>query len=261
MSSAGLESLPVEILYEVQVYVLSHFLPYTSRHLRGVFDSSPPSFRAQYIRGRVGSIHSCDIFTKGLRYPICTLEVLDALCRQLPDHPYPTGSTCELPRRLFRLLAPKLGALRWKEREHPLPFLQYLYNSPKIPNPDPNSHEGYALTKAVHASFLPLVHFLLQNGASPRCKHGLAVTVAIRKKDLSLVKLLIEPNPNPSETQEGGKINKPKRRKIEDRVTVSSDMLKAAVRRNAKDIVNYFINEKACVPDMQTLYLMTGSQN
>lgn len=231
------------------MYALSHFLPYTSRNLCGVFHASPPSFRAQYIRGRVGSTNLSDIFTQGLRYPICTIEVLDALCRQLPNLPSPSQLRCELPRRLFRPLAPKPGSLQWKEWEHPLPFLQYLYNSPEIPHPDSNAHHGYALTKAVHAGFLPLIHFLLCHGASPRCKSGLAVTIAIRKKDLSLVKLLIEADELP---QKGSK-----RRRLEDRVTVSSDMLKAAVRRNAKDIVNYFMHEKHCVPDLQTLYLMT----
>jgi hypothetical protein len=113
------------------------------------------------------------------------------------------------------------------------------------------------LTKAVHAGFLPLIRFLLYHGASPGCKNGLAVTVAVRKKDLPLVKLLIEPDVLPPETVVGSKANKAKRRRIEDRVTISSDMLKAAVMRNAKDIVKYFINEKNCIPDMQTLYLMT----
>jgi hypothetical protein len=135
--------------------------------------------------------------------------------------------------------------------------LRYLYNSPRIPYPDPNAHQGYALTKAVHANFLPLIRFLLHHGASPRCKDGLAVTVAIRKKDLSLVKLLIEPDASPINTQEGGKPSKAKRRRLEDRIAVNSDMLKAAVKRDAKDIVNYFIHEKACVPDLQTLHLMT----
>ena len=248
-----------QIFYEIQLYALSHFLPHTSRHLRSIFDASPPSFRAQYIRGRVQASGS-DFFTKALRYPLCSLEVLDALCRHLPDHPASAiRSTCELPRRLFRLLGPKIGGRQWKEREHPLPFLKYLYTSPKVPFPDPNAHDGYALTRAVYADFLPLIHFLLHHGASPQCKNGLAVTVAIRKKDLALVKLLVERSASPPQTQDGGKPtqSKAKRRRLEDRVTIDSDMLKAAVRRGAKDIVNYFINEKACVPDMQTLHLMT----
>jgi len=72
---------------------------------------------------------------------------------------------------------------------------------------------------------------------------------------LSLVKLLIEPDVLPPEARKGSKTNK--RRRLEDRVTISSDMLKVAVKRNATDIVNYFIHEKRCVPDLQTLYLMT----
>jgi hypothetical protein len=237
-----------QLFYELQLYALSHSLPYISRHVRAIFDSAPPFFRAQYILGRGPSMSNdgSGIYTKALRYPICTPEVLDAICRHLPD-PHP-GWLCELPKRLFRSLVPKVGALEWREREQPLPFLRYLFESSKIPNPNVNSHEGYALTKAVHAKFIPLIRFLLDHGASPQGKNGLAVLVAIRQKDLALVKLLIERNDPQKSTA--------KRRKLKDRVEVNREMLKAAVRCDARDIVEYLIQEKRCVPDMQTLQMM-----
>jgi hypothetical protein len=135
---------------------------------------------------------------------------------------------------------------KWAERENPLPYLEYLYGTPGIPPPDVNSHDGYALTKSVHASFFPLVRFLLAHGASPKCKKGLAVMVAIRRKDLTLVRMLIE---RPKEMTK-------KRQKLEDRIQVTSEMLRLAVKCQAWDIVEYLTVEKECVPDMQTLRLM-----
>ncbi|KAF9466493.1 hypothetical protein BDZ94DRAFT_1306101 [Collybia nuda] len=241
----GLESLPVELLYELQLYALSHSFPYTSRRIHAVFHSSPSFFRAQYIIGRV-KINSPEIYTKALRYPICTVEVFDAICRQLP---YPSsGQICDLPKRLFRSLSPKVGILGWKEREEPLPFLRHLFRSSNIPPININSYEGYALTKAVHAKFVLLIQFLLDHGASPQSKNGLAVMVAIRQKDLSLVKLLIE-RVDPRKTST-------KRRKLKDRMDASKDMLKAAVRCDARDIVEYLTLEKGCIPDMETLKMM-----
>ncbi|KAG5722990.1 High-affinity glucose transporter [Termitomyces sp. T112] len=131
---------------------------------------------------------------------------------------------------------------------------EYLFDSPGIPKPNVNSHGGYALTKAVHAKFIPLIRFLLDYGAEPQCKNCLAIFVAIRQKDLALVKLLIERDDS-SYTDCLG-TGKRKRRKLEDRVVVNSAMLKAAVKCDARDIVDYMAREKGCIPDMQTLHMM-----
>ena len=270
MSSDGLESLPIEVsgqllsqwmfirrssaqlLYEIQSIALSDSFPLTSRYLHGVFCSSTPSFRACYLLGRVLFQDSLNVFTKALRYPLCTEEVLDSFCRQLPSEYSP--SSCDLPRRLFRSLAPKAKSSEWSEGDHPLPFLRYLYQSPQIPAPDANAHDGYALTKAVHAKRPLLIQFLLDHGASPACKNGLAVSVAIRQKDLQMVKLLIERDDIPF----GRKMGKRKRRKLEDRLEVDREMLKMAVRCGARDIADYLIWEKGCIPDIETLNVMTS---
>ena len=47
-----------------------------------------------------------------------------------------------------------------------------------------------------------------------------------------------------------------KKRKLEDRVRVSQEMLRTAVACDARDIVKYFMEEKSCMPDMQTVRLM-----
>ena len=197
----------------------------------------------------------------------------------------------ELPRRLFRNLSPRpltTGKRKrgdpypcgWTEHDDPLPFLRFLYSHPRIPRPYADSWDGYALTKAVHAEFIPLVQFLLGQDASPKEKDGLAVMVAIRRKNLPLVRLLIERDgpqsvykrrrtseadsevlagrdglpAEPSHKRDRG--SSAKRRKLGDRLRVNQDMLKTAAQSDARDIVEYFIQEKGCVPDLHTVLLM-----
>jgi hypothetical protein len=159
-----------------------------------------------------------------------------------------TTTAPELPRRLFRALGPRTDR-EYNEDDAPLPLLRYLYASPRIAPPNPNSHEGYALTRAVHAEFVPLIRLLLEHGASPQHKRGLAVLVAIRQKNLPLVRMLIE-------REEPGGGRGAKKRRLEDRMEVTSEMLKTAVKAKARDIAEYLMQEKGCVPDIQTLHML-----
>ena len=152
----------------------------------------------------------------------------------------------ELPKRLFKSLVPRVSPYIWTESDHPLPFLKYLCEIHPL---DINSHGGYALTRAVHASHIPLIQFLLAHGADPSRKDNIAINVAIRRKDISLVRLLIEPGKEDK--------NKNKKRKVMDRIQTTKEMLKMAVKCDARDIVDYFLREKRVVPDMQTVRMMT----
>lgn len=152
-----------------------------------------------------------------------------------------------LPRRLFRSLQPPES--RWSDEDEPLPLLRHLYENHSIPPIDANSHGGYALTRAVHSRFLPLVHFLLDHKASPKCANNLAVEVAIRQKDLAMVKLLVER----PQTRTNGK-----RRKTEDRVLLDTKALKIAVQMKAQDIIEYIHVEKRVIPDVLTLKKLSG---
>jgi hypothetical protein len=227
--------------------------------------------------------------SKSLRYPICTPAVLDMILG-LPNCPaIPPKPRTELPRRLFRDLTWR-PTRRWRSSDPPLPMLDYLFSHPRIPSPDPNDWDGYALTKAAAAGFVPLVRFLLGHGASPVCKRGLAVHAAIRRKDLALVKLLIEPDSSSAvSTSPGvsaGRMSmsagpckdilpvttlarrkrvhdddpsmkkSAKKRRLEDRIVVTQEMLKTAVACDARDIVQYFVQDKSCMPDMQTVRTM-----
>ena len=85
---------------------------------------------------------------------------------------------------------------------------------------------------------MPLITLLLKNGANPNLKFGLAIKVAAGKKNLTLVKLLVE----------GSKL----------RVTITPDILHEAVRFGARDVAEYFMHERGCVPDMRTLQLLSS---
>ncbi|KAJ7227076.1 hypothetical protein GGX14DRAFT_628092 [Mycena pura] len=280
--------LPVELLYLVQLHALSPALPEASRYLHSVFAASPPSFRAQYILRHVecepGPARLTDAVSVALRFPLCTVPVLEALLRiwpspegepitnpapldEQPTSPevgasvstsrYPVSTAArgpELPRRLFRTLSPRTDR-PYADTDAPLPLLRLLYDHPRVrPPPAADAHAGYALARAVHAEHVPLVRFLLARGASPRHKRGLAVLIAIRRKKLALVRMLVERTC--TDDAHAGRKRGAKRRKLEDRVIVTPEMLKAAVKAKARDIAEYFMQEKGCVPDMQTLHML-----
>ncbi|KAH9944852.1 hypothetical protein B0H21DRAFT_862301 [Amylocystis lapponica] len=296
----GLEGIPVELLYEIQIHALSSSLPLTSRHLHAVFKSASPSFHAQYIvrsylNRSTTSDRALGCVSVALRYPICDQAVVDAILR---GYSRITSKPVQLPRRLFRSLAPRSGLQSsssgnqgassgdsgWTADDAPMSFLRYLCDHPLLSGVDPDSHDGYALTKAVYAGFIPLVRLLLKEGASPALKQGMALKVAIRRKDLALVRMLIEPDASVEIRREekgktgvgrsvmerprrvgekrkagtdGGGGRSTKRRRLQDRVKVSQEMLKVAVQCDARDIVEYFTKEKGCIPDIKTLILMS----
>ncbi|EIW57245.1 uncharacterized protein TRAVEDRAFT_72398 [Trametes versicolor FP-101664 SS1] len=300
----GLVYLPVELLYDIYTLALSPALPLTCRHLHAVFKSAPLTLHAQYLirsyhesAKNSASARAVGLVSKILRYPICTREVLEAVFRS-PECPHIPPSKDEdrghtvLPRHIFRNLAPRdaPGQRQWTEFDEPLPFLEFLYTDPRIPLPATNSYEGYALTRAVYAGFTPLVRFLLAHDAVPACKGDLAVTVAIRRKSLPLVRMLIERDgsaPGPTfgilageprgesrkrrrsakDEDGGGKDSGRrskkmrmeagnKRRKLGDRLSATPDMLKTAIKCDARDIAEYLMKEKGVVPDMQTVLMM-----
>jgi len=212
-----------------------------------MFKHASPNFNARYILGRAWSkgtdlVDVSELYSRSLRYPICNQQVLHCI-QQLVDKIIITRSQSlcnytQLPTRLFRTLrAPSTG---WTSEDEPLPFLRYLCDVPDI-HVDVNYTDGYALTRAVHAKFLPLVEFLLEHHASPKCHDRLAIKVAIRQKDLVMLRLLVE------------RRGKGKRPKLEDRVHLDTELLNIAIRVGATDIIGYLLHEKGVVPDLETL--------
>ena len=170
-------------------------------------------------------------------------------------------SLVRLPVRIFRNLRPGSSSPSWTVHDEPLPLLRYLWDCPDIPKLDLNYPNGYPLTKAVHAEFIPLIKFLLDRHASPKCHDRLAVKVAIRKKELGLLKLLVERSTSDSDNGIGngsGKQGRNKRRKLADRVPLDVELLTLAIGVGAKDIVYYLHEEKGVVPNMETIKKMVG---
>ena len=62
------------------------FHVYADISIHRVVKLAPPSFHAEYILRRVMVDGPYDIVTRVLRYPICSMEVFDALYRR-PDCP------------------------------------------------------------------------------------------------------------------------------------------------------------------------------
>jgi hypothetical protein len=253
---------------------------------------------ADYLATRYVALHNIsrrrlrpDLITYALRFPLCTLPVLAALLERptsiadtangtngtgdhtpsnananrpvvarRPQPSSPRQPRPELPRRLFRQLSASGAEV--------LPLLRYLYRDGSERDegsdakemrvtwsaPDADSHDGYALVRAVSAGAMPLVRFLLDHGASPSRRNALAVKIAIKRRDLALVRLLVEPpDACPEERRRG------KRRRLSDRVQVDAEMLRLAVTCGAQDIAEYSMNEKGCVPDLETIYLLRYS--
>ncbi|KAI0750129.1 hypothetical protein C8Q80DRAFT_1101312 [Daedaleopsis nitida] len=298
-SELRLDHLPVELLYEIHTFALSPALPLACKRLHAVIKSAPTAVHADYLIGcyeeaaaQSASARAFGFVSRILRFPLCTRGILEAVfrsptCPSIPAKDDIQKAATVLPRRLFRSLAPRddPGQRPWTEDDEPLPFLRFLCEHERVPSILTDSYEGYALTRAVYAAFTPLIRFLLAHGASPECKGALAVTVAIRRKSLPLVRMLIERDGpqayvEKAAAQTGSKKRKrlsagdshkgacassddsgpsrgAKRRKLGDRVVVTQDMLKTAVKCDARDIVEYFTKEKGCVPDMQTVLMMS----
>ncbi|KAF8589351.1 hypothetical protein K439DRAFT_1628786 [Ramaria rubella] len=260
----SLTDLPVELIAELYMLALSPVFPHTCKYIHSAIQSSPSSVHAKYIFGRhppgVYCTSSKDApiyisgspFTRALRYPICTIPVLESMLRIISRTPrkeinIDISNTFELPRRLFRSLGKSEATLN--ADSEPLPLLRFLWEerpSFSFVTPIVNSHDGYPLVRAVHARFTPLIRFLLDHGADPEKRDYMAVKVAIGKKDLELVKMLIEFEPE-------AKANATKKRRRADRVEVKPFMLDMAVRYDARDIVQYLMEEKGCIPHMKTL--------
>ncbi|KZP31698.1 hypothetical protein FIBSPDRAFT_1037269 [Athelia psychrophila] len=253
MASRGLQFLPVELLYEIQLLALSPSLPVISRHMQAVFRGTTPLYRAEYLMGR--QFHHDIEPDQVLRYPLCSQAVLPHIMPMLREdlNGVPAGLIIfRLPKRLFRPLAPLSDLAKPRtESTHPLPLLKRMYYTADFARLDPNAYDGYALTRAVHANFVPLIRFLLALGADPGARDGLAVVIAIRRRDLALVRMLFERVPG--DAQKRAAAGKQPRG---DRVLATNAMLRTAVKCDARDIVRYFREEKGLVPNLRTLSML-----
>ena len=226
---------------------LSPAFPQTSKRIHSTIKSFSPFAHAYYILGRhplttyqaqPPILEVSDTLSSALRYPITTLAVLKALYSiisrsklELLIHP-----GIKLPQRLFHSLG-KPDARR-DGNSDPLPILRFLWEDhrPKFPKPMIHSYYGgHPLACAVDAKFIPLMKFLLDHGAEPAALDCLAIKRAICKKDLILVKLLMER----LGTGRFSPLNRIRKFKGDD------FLHDVAVQNNAQDIVEYLKNCRA----------------
>ncbi|GJJ08123.1 hypothetical protein Clacol_002331 [Clathrus columnatus] len=276
--SRTLTNLPAELIYELYLWALSPSFPFVSRYVYSIIKSCSPNVHARYILGRhtptlcrsdegVVCI-SGQFLTRALRYPICTIPVLEVIPRLIADNlllpseiPNATlKDTFELPKRIFRSLDYSSSARPPGFDSDPLPLLRVLWRKASTTRtssppsmigfiePSANLPGGYPLFRAVHARFPHLIQFLLDRGADPKLQKYAAVKAAIIAKDLEIVKMLIECGPEQVQTSGSNK-----KRKRTDRLNIEGFLLDLAVRVDARDIVRYFMVEKGGVPDMKTL--------
>ncbi|WVQ73344.1 hypothetical protein IAR50_002912 [Cryptococcus sp. DSM 104548] len=267
----SLVDLPVELIQHIHLLAHNPFLPHTSRYIYASLHAASPHYTASYLLSLYLPYGPSEILLRALRHPVCDIHVVQALGEQWekrrrlptgkstvtsfdpmlgkrarsrsrswsksPEPAIPSLSVRELPRRLFRVSKP----------EPPIhPMITYLFEAY---SPSPNSHKGYPLCRAVLQHNLPLITFLLVHGADPSLKDFMAVEIAISMKDLQMVRMLIERQPG-----EEAKAGSPaKRVKLGDRVTVGTKMVETAIKKGAKEIVNYLVYDKKVMPPLQSI--------
>lgn len=237
-------------MFHIHLYSLSPSLPVVNKPFYASFANATTAHRAEYIALRHEQPHT---ITRALLYPMCTPKVLDALLKiSNPSATHPPT----LPKRFFHDLRTREPPGGWSADSNPLPLLRVLFTTWRTPPPDANAH--HALQHAVNARFEQLVEFLLAHGADPHRSSGRAVSIAIMRKDLNMVRLLCERRDDPKESAKY--VGKGKKRRLEDRIRPELDIgfLKVAVSCGAHDIAQYFL-DKGVVPDIPTLKLLQGN--
>lgn len=263
MTIIKLKMLKMQLLYEIQLNSLSKSLPLACRRFYTIHKDASPFFRAQYILARIfreKNISLSVIYSRALRYPICDQDVIHCIQRLVKKAIPPLCDDkylVRLPKRIFRNLR---SGSSWTMTDEPLPFLRYMWDCPDIPTLDLNYPDGYPLIRAVRAKFVPLIKFLLDHHASPESSDRLAVKVAIRKKALGILKLLVERS---SVDPDNGSVNgngerRKKRQKLAERVNLDAELLNVAIAAGASDIIYYLHEEKGVVPNLETIKTMLG---
>jgi hypothetical protein len=229
-----------QLIWDIHQLALTPALPLASVQIFRQLASPPPALAARFLLAYHRSAPASDLLSRILRHGICSLATFQAVERLWHERRARSGDAAggplevrELPKRLFRhVLEP--GSEPARVRDSLLPFLDYLFDNYR---PCPSSHKGYPLCGSIteHPASLPLTRYLLDKGADPSLKDGYAVLLAIDKRDLDLVRMLVEGGWEKG-GRAGGKRKRaaddagefandsPKRRKKADRVAITSKM-------------------------------------
>ena len=219
---------------------------------------STPVRAAHWLIAKYHPVHGDARFLpRALECGVCTLDTLLVIERIFRDesasqdtttHPTPwfgitapapdrTLLCATLPKRLFR---PPTAST--------LPFLTHLLTTYA---PSPNSHRGYPLSRAVLASDTRLIALLLASGADPSARDFLAVEIALKRRDLDSLRLLIDgpppataASPKPPSSGPPAKRRKPNNDHHQRGVKLSQQMVDTALTKGTPEIIQYIIHEK-----------------
>ncbi|GHJ88741.1 hypothetical protein NliqN6_5143 [Naganishia liquefaciens] len=265
----SLGDLPPELLYEIHHLSLSEHLPLATRYLHAVLAHPTPLRAAHWLIAKYhppsATADTSRFLSRALECGVCELDVLAHIERifalerdaAAPDHPTPwfhlTSSKATLlcptlPKRIFR---PRSTASHITHPTHPL--LTHLLTTYRS---SPNSHRGYPLSRAVLAADIPLITLLLRAGADPAQRDHLAVEIALKRRDLASLRLLLDGPP--SDTTDAPR---PAKRRKHTRsepasvsgVRLSQALVDTALTKGTPEIIHYIIHEKGYMPSLRSI--------
>ena len=260
--------LYIQLLLEVHLLALNESLPLVCRCIHAVLQSTNASYKAKYLFRQYSTTPYfvarpvSGFVNYALGFGLCSEDVLAAILRRFEkeedwfEKKMLHKDSIMIPRRLFKNLSPRSDGSEYSEDDAPLPFLRRIFRvlSRRLFYlvPDVNESNGYALIQATRASHIPLIRFLLANGADPTCRFSFAMHIAIRKRDFNLLALLIrgdaddEPPTDVCPYRLNGDESKcvpcTKRKQTSDRMKVMPDLLKQAEEMDAEEIEEYLID-------------------
>lgn len=190
-----------------------------------------------------------------------SIDIPKRLFRNLLSTPPPSSSLTSTP-HITSTIPSSSSASSSRFDTEDLPFITHLITQLQA---NPNSNKGYPLAKSVLSRHFKLIHVLLNYGADPSIKDNMAVMLAIGRCDLEIVRLLIERHEESEHDSVTGSLNagiavsigkkrkrrdgegmtyaSPKKRRLEDRCPVTSDMLELAVKQGSEPLIQFFMSK------------------
>lgn len=87
-----------------------------------------------------------------------------------------------------------------------------------------------------------MIDFLLARGADPAQKDGLALQIALSKKRLDLVRLLVEGGGSGS-----------RKRKRDTRIPITPQLMEKVMATGSREIQSYFVDVQGFVPNLKSI--------
>lgn len=179
-----------QIVLDIQLLACSPALPLVNRHLHAVFSRTSPLYRLRYVAARhrepagsspgtMATVTSSRMLSQALRYPACDL----ACARLIEERTKKRQVVRKLPARFARV--PPAGT----ERETRALLAHVLREY----RPDVDaSRDGYIFARAVQRRDTHTIRLLLCAGADPGRNDAYAVSLAIKQRDHTLLRALVE---------------------------------------------------------------------